>query len=90
MRTFDGDYVNHNNHRKHAKRSNNRVSLLGNTKLGNTTLGNTTLGNTTLGNITLGNTTLPIETGRWLNISAAVDSGMGTMTNIFGSKHCLN
>ena len=23
-------------------------------------------------------------------LSAAVDSGMGTMTNIFGSKHCLN
>ena len=23
-------------------------------------------------------------------LSAAVDSGMGTMTHIFGSKHCLN
>ena len=23
-------------------------------------------------------------------LSAAVDSGMGTMTTIFGSKHCLN
>ena len=23
-------------------------------------------------------------------LSAAVDSGTGTMTNIFGSKHCLN
>ena len=23
-------------------------------------------------------------------LSAAVDSGMGTMTNILGSKHCLN
>ena len=23
-------------------------------------------------------------------ISAAVDSGMGSITNIFGSKHCLN
>ena len=23
-------------------------------------------------------------------LSAAVDSGMGTITNIFGSKHCLN
>ena len=23
-------------------------------------------------------------------ISAAVDSGMGNITNIFGSKHCLN
>ena len=23
-------------------------------------------------------------------LSAAVDSGMGTMTNIFGGKHCLN
>ena len=23
-------------------------------------------------------------------LSAAVDSGMGTTTNIFGSKHCLN
>ena len=23
-------------------------------------------------------------------LSAAVDNGMGTMTNIFGSKHCLN
>ena len=26
MRTFDADYVNHNNHRKHAERSNNRLS----------------------------------------------------------------
>ena len=25
MRTFDTDYINHNNHRKHARRSNNRV-----------------------------------------------------------------
>ena len=23
-------------------------------------------------------------------LSAAVDSGMGTIKNIFGSKHCLN
>ena len=23
-------------------------------------------------------------------LSAAVDSGMGNLTNIFGSKHCLN
>ena len=23
-------------------------------------------------------------------LSAAVDSGMGSITNIFGSKHCLN
>ena len=23
-------------------------------------------------------------------LSAAVDSGMGSVTNIFGSKHCLN
>ena len=23
-------------------------------------------------------------------LSAALDSGMGTMTNIFGSKHCFN
>ena len=23
-------------------------------------------------------------------LSAAVDSGMGNITNIFGSKHCLN
>ena len=28
MRTFDADYINHNNHRKHAKRLNNRVSVL--------------------------------------------------------------
>ena len=27
MRTFDADYVNHNNHRKHAEHSNNRVSM---------------------------------------------------------------
>ncbi|KAI0216470.1 hypothetical protein LSAT2_031511 [Lamellibrachia satsuma] len=27
MRTFDADYVNDNNHRKRAKRSNNRVSM---------------------------------------------------------------
>ena len=24
------------------------------------------------------------------DLSAAVDSGMGSITNIYGSKHCLN
>ena len=27
VRTFDADYVNHNDHRKHAERSNYRVSI---------------------------------------------------------------
>ena len=27
MWTFDADYINHNNHRKHANRANNRVSM---------------------------------------------------------------
>ena len=27
MRTFDADYVSHNNHGKHAERSNNCVSM---------------------------------------------------------------